>query len=87
MMSTDDRLVYMLNQIARNLAPEGSSAALAVAEHLVAFWDPRMRENILAMANPALDPIAAQAIDLLRARRAVPPQSEAAVLDGASDVG
>jgi hypothetical protein len=44
MMSPEDRLVYMANQIARNLAAQGEDAAvLAVADHIGAFWDPRMK--------------------------------------------
>ncbi len=88
MMSPDERLVYMANQIARNLAAQGDEeAALAVADHIAAFWDPRMRDRIFAMPDPALDPIAAHAIALLRARGVPPPQNEATVFDGGSDAG
>lgn len=68
MMSNADRLVYMANQIARNLAAQGPDVApRAVADHIAAYWEPRMRAQLLAMDNPALDPIAAQALGLLRA--------------------
>lgn len=65
-MSTQDRLIYMANQIARNLAVEGPERAAAmVAEHIRAFWDPAMRQDIVALAEArpdALTPIAAAAI-------------------------
>lgn len=65
-MSTGDRLIYMANQIARNLASEGSEQAAAmVADHIRSFWDPAMRARIslLAAERPdALSPIAATAI-------------------------
>ena len=68
MMSPDERLVYMANQIARNLAAPGyDDAAQAVADHIRAFWDPRMRTQLLAMTDPPLDPVAAGAIEILRA--------------------
>src|SRR3546814_11336345 len=43
-MSTGERLIYMANQIARNLAAEGEAEAVAAtAQHIASFWDPRMR--------------------------------------------
>lgn len=48
-MSTDDRLVYMANQIAGAFAQRSpSEAVVAVWDHLWHFWDPRMRERIVA---------------------------------------
>lgn len=50
-MSTEDRLIYMANQIARNLAAQGPDQAVdMLAQHLRKFWDPRMRERIVALA-------------------------------------
>jgi formate dehydrogenase subunit delta len=69
MMSNEERLVYMANQIAQNFATMGEEAAVvATADHIAHFWDPRMRARILAHAPGALalSPIAAQAFDLLR---------------------
>ena len=70
-MSTQDRLIYMANQIARNLAAEGPERAAAmVAEHIRAFWDPAMRQDIVALAEArpgALTPIAADAIGRIAA--------------------
>jgi formate dehydrogenase subunit delta len=81
MMSPAQRLVYMANQIARNFAAQGADvAALAVADHIAAFWDPRMKAQIFAMQGAegaGLEPIAARAVTLLRNRGALPPQSAA----------
>lgn len=63
------RLRQMADQIARNLAVKGEDlAAVATAEHIAQFWDPRMRAAILADDRAALSPIARRAIDLLAAR-------------------
>lgn len=44
------RLVRMANDIARNLATLGEEeAAVATAEHIALFWDPRMRAQALAL--------------------------------------
>jgi hypothetical protein len=58
---TLDKLVYMANQIATNLALEGDPVGM-VADHIHAFWDPRMKAMILANGAAGLNPIAAQAI-------------------------
>ena len=71
MMSTEERLVYMANQIAREFARVGDPAA-ATADHIAKFWDPRMRGRILA-GDPqqlGLSEIAAGAFQLLRERAA-----------------
>lgn len=64
---TDEKLVNMANQIARNLALDDNPVA-AVAEHIRAFWSPRMVDALASMASAALDPVAAQALALLAAR-------------------
>jgi formate dehydrogenase subunit delta len=65
-MSTHDRLIYMANQIARNLASEGPERSVdMVEEHIRSFWDPLMRQNIVTLAQQrpeALSPIAAAAV-------------------------
>jgi formate dehydrogenase subunit delta len=80
MMSNDARLVYMLNQIARNFAAIGHDAAsAATADHVASFWDPRMRARIrdLAENDPdALSPAARAALAIL-ATGAPPPQTPA----------
>ena len=48
-MSSLDRLVYMANQIAREFANQRPHEAVeATWDHLWHFWDPRMREMIVA---------------------------------------
>jgi formate dehydrogenase subunit delta len=62
-----DRLISMANQIARNLAHEADPVA-ATTEHLVRFWDPRMKRMIsehLAGGGAGLDPPAADAVGRL----------------------
>ena len=61
------RLIYMANQIARNLAAQGEATAIvATAQHLRDFWDPRMKAAILAADHNALDPIARAAVAQLK---------------------
>lgn len=63
-----ERLSYMANQIARNLAMQGEEAAVqACYQHLKDFWDPRMKAAILAGNRSALDPIARSAVERLAA--------------------
>lgn len=71
MMSNQDRLIYMANQIARNFMTMGEEkAAQAVADHIAKFWEPRMRAQIFALHEKGVAsfvPAAARAITLLRA--------------------
>ena len=71
MMSNQDRLVYMANQIARNFMTMGEDkAAQAVADHIAKFWEPRMRAQIFALHEKGAEtfvPVADRAIALLRA--------------------
>jgi formate dehydrogenase subunit delta len=63
-----ERLTYMANQIARNLAMQGEEAAIeATCQHLKDFWDPRMKVAILASDRSMLDPIAKAAVARLAA--------------------
>ena len=49
MMSTDDKLVMMANQIGKFFVPQrGADPVAAIADHLQKFWDPRMRAAIVA---------------------------------------
>lgn len=63
-MTTNDRLVYMINQIAHNLATEDDPAG-ATANHIEQFWDPRMKRLILEHGNAGLSQIAADALGQL----------------------
>jgi len=64
-MNSQERLVYMANQIARNFATRDDAvAARAVADHLLKYWDPRMKAGILAHREGLL-PVAAAAVAML----------------------
>ena len=68
-----EHLLYMANQIARNLAAGGEEAAItATAQHLIDFWDPRMKAAILATDRTALSPIARAAVERLSALPPIP---------------
>jgi formate dehydrogenase subunit delta len=61
------QLTYMANQIARNLASQGDETAIAATrQHIIDFWDPRMKAAIMAADAGALEPIAAAAVSGLR---------------------
>jgi formate dehydrogenase subunit delta len=59
-----ERLVYMLNQIATNLATDPDPVT-AIAEHVQLFWDPRMKQMILESDREGLCPAAAAAVQRL----------------------
>jgi len=67
-----DKLVRMANQIATFFSAQGEATAPAmVADHLMQFWEPRMRSAIMAhgaAGGAGLDPIAAEAVALLRGK-------------------
>ena len=64
--SSDQRLVYMANQIAKFFAAQPRERAVkGVAKHIADFWDPRMREHIRAhveAGGAGLDVIAREAV-------------------------
>ncbi len=93
---TEARLIYMANQIGRNFAALGhDNAVAATLDHMVKFWDPRMRAQIVALAASKADsfgPIAALAVAQLRVGFEPAPQTRAtrfAAVDeaGRSDAG
>ena len=58
-----NRLAYMANQIANNVAARGHQAAVdETASHIIKYWDPRMKATMLAGDRSALIPIAAEAM-------------------------
>jgi formate dehydrogenase subunit delta len=74
---TPDKLVYMANQIATFFTSQGEGqgegAAARIADHLAKFWDPRMRQALLAHdagGGEGLSPSAREAVALLRERSA-----------------
>jgi formate dehydrogenase subunit delta len=68
-----DKLAYMANQIGRFFATQPhQNAADAIADHLLKFWDPRMREAIIAKVDDEslqLDPSVREAVRMLRDRQ------------------
>ena len=64
-----DRLVYMANQIGKFFASQrGQNPAIGIADHLRKFWDPRMRNAIMAHAadgGTGLDPVVLEAVRTL----------------------
>lgn len=60
------RLVYMANQIGKFFVTEDKPTAAAnIADHLMKFWDPRMRAEIvahLADGGEGLDPEVREAV-------------------------
>ena len=90
-MTTLERLVYMANQIATNIASQTDDPALAVADHIAMFWDPRMKSMIfkhLDEAETGLSPIAHAAVAHLRDQGAPPSQTRATEYQaGHSDAG
>ena len=60
-MNTNERLIYMANQIAENLMHEPDPAG-ATANHIQLFWDPWMKKLILEHGDAGLSQIAAAAI-------------------------
>jgi formate dehydrogenase subunit delta len=75
------KLVYMANQIGGFFKAQDMNAAPAkIAEHLTKFWDPRMRQAIVAhldAGGEGLDPAVRRAVETLRntARRREPGAS------------
>ena len=68
--SGPEKLIYMANQIGRFFVSENKDTAPAkIADHLTKFWDPRMRQAILAhldQGGVGLDPAVREALASLR---------------------
>ena len=63
-----DKLAYMANQIGKffDHKPEGDAVA-AIEDHIRKFWDPRMRNRILAEMDTAeLAPRVRRALEALK---------------------
>ena len=67
---TNDKLIYMANQIGRFFEAQDKDAVPAkIAEHITKFWDPRMRRAIIAhldAGGAGLQPMPRQAVEMLR---------------------
>lgn len=65
-----EKLTMMANQIGAFFKAQGETAApAAIADHLKKFWDPGMRDDIVAhldRGGEGLDPLVRQAIEHLR---------------------
>ena len=64
-----EKLVYMANQIGKFFASQGADEAVAgTLDHLRKFWDPRMREAIVAYleaGGEGLEPNVREAVRML----------------------
>lgn len=67
-----DKLAHMANQIGRFFQTQKSDSAVeAIADHLLKFWDPRMRRDIFNQAKQPdgkLDPLVREAVERLAGR-------------------
>ena len=65
-----DKLAYMANQIGRFFQSQKTGTAVdSIEDHLRKFWDPRMRQAIVAQLADAtiqLDPPVREAVERLR---------------------
>ncbi len=72
--STEDKLVYMANQIATAFSSQKHEQAVeATRIHIQKFWDPRMRSKMaehMAQGGAGLSPIAKEALEGLAAPKA-----------------
>lgn len=90
MSQTLDRIVYMANQIAREFGNQlPKEAAQATYDHLWHFWDPRMREMIIAhleAGGHGLSSTAREAVERLASSRYEPkPVTHATEFSGPGD--
>jgi hypothetical protein len=71
---TNERLVYMANQMARFFVSQKHDQAVAgLADHIVKFWDPRMKAMIaahLTAGGEGLEPLAREALAVVGERTA-----------------
>ena len=91
MMSNQERLVYMANQIARAFEAIGhDAAAAATADHIASFWDPRMKAQIFALMDKGTAELSAPAhaaLVSLRKDGAPPSQTRATEFNAADEGG
>lgn len=82
------RLHAMSDQIALNFAAIGHDDAIAAtADHIIKFWDPRMKAALLAGDTTPLSPIARGAVSLLAKGVEPPPQTRATQFNAADEGG
>ena len=90
-MNSLDKLVYMVNQIARNLSSvtDGANEA-AVADHIAKYWDPHMKAMMfdhVERGGEGLSPTSLGAVRQLMDEGAPPPQTRATKFSGVDGVG
>lgn len=82
-----ERLVTMVNQVARFFESQAHEpGVLGVADHVAAFWTPRMREMIFRHMDDGaegLRPLAREGLESLRAR---PPKAARRRLEAAGGI-
>jgi len=82
------KLRYMADQIARNFVALGhDNAVTATADHVIKFWDPRMKAAILADDPSNLSAIARGAVALLASGSEPPPQTQATLFNSVGEAG
>ena len=68
-MTTDDKLIYMANQIADFFVAQGEARAVpGIANHIDQFWTARMRAQLLELSKKSdsrLVPLVRQALPLI----------------------
>ncbi|MBX9896742.1 MAG: formate dehydrogenase subunit delta [Qipengyuania sp.] len=89
MSGTAQSVVRMANQIARNFAHlDEEHAALATADHIAHFWDPRLRAISADLLGGAdFSPVAERALRLLATGNEPPPQTRATEFNAAHESG
>ena len=90
-MNSLEKLIYMADQIARNLSQvtDGTSEA-AVADHIAKYWDPHMKAMIfrhVEQGGEGLSPTSLGALRQLMEHGAPPPQTRATTFSGVDGVG
>lgn len=60
-----EKLAMMANQIADFFDAQGAGAPAAIADHLRRFWDPLMRQEIIALARQPLHGLKASVVAAL----------------------
>jgi formate dehydrogenase subunit delta len=67
-----DKLAYMANQIGHFFKSQKQDTAVAgIEDHMLKFWDPRMRKAIIAQLAEGrieLDPLVRQAVEHMGTR-------------------
>ena len=70
-----DKLAYMANQIGRFFMSQKPETAVAgIEDHILKFWDPRMRRAIIAQladGSIQLDPLVREAVERIGQRAPV----------------